>query len=163
MKKEHRDTAVYVMFGVGGVAMVGLLVSHQQPSQQQRQVQQKTPMVSNPGNASIIQAIIAARTNALDMYDTSVLGEKSLQEQQDVAYNQDLAQREISFNTNKTQLQETNLETAMQQAIANIQAQEQEQVAQTEMQPEEQYVQNQGNNWWQNILGGIFSGFGGIF
>lgn len=162
MTEHHRKNTVVIFGVVGGVVVVWLLVGGN-ATRQQPQQQQKVPMVSNPGNAQIIQAMIAARTQALDTFDTSVLGEKSLQQQQNIAFNQDLAQKQIAFNTNATQVKTTGLQTSAEQAIANIQASEAENVASTETQPQLQYVQNQGNAWWQNILGGLFAGFGGIF
>jgi hypothetical protein len=156
--EERKREIEWGVLGVGGVIVIFVLTRSHTATPQGKggrvAASSSPPTVPNPGQPAILQAIIAARTNALDMYDTSVLGEKSAQEQEDVAYNSNLASKQINASNNATTLQADQLASQTEEAITNLQTEAQEQEEQSEESTEEA-MQPQ---WWQTLLGGLFGG-----
>ena len=125
----------------------------QPPPQQQKTV---TP---NPNQSQVDEALLSAREAALGLYDSSAVQEMGLHEQQNVAYNTNLTQKQINANQDAAQVKEVGLQTSAEQAIAQEEANIQSQYINAEQSIAQQ---QQSNSWWQSILG-FFGNIGGLF
>jgi hypothetical protein len=152
--KSHK-LLVYGALGVGGVAVLYFATrGGGGPAKGSPRASSSHSYTPNPADATLEQAGIAARASAVQAYDSTILGERTLTTQQAIAFNTNRSQVEENANTNKTQLSETQLSTAAQEAIAN--SEEQAQITASNNQLQAAQGQQQ-NNWWQTILGGITS------
>ncbi len=113
----------------------------------------------NPQQASVDEAFLQARSQALAMFDQTVLGEKSVAAQQQVMNNETIAQKQIAFNQDSTAYKISSQQTTAQETIANAQIALERALGTQQLNIQQQAIQTQqtqqGNSWWQNILGGI--------
>lgn len=165
---EHRKHEIYLWGGIigGGALLVVLLHPFHggapQPIKGKGGGAQPPPqktVTPNPNQSQLDQALLSAREAALGFYDQSAVQEMALHEQQDVAYNTNLTQKQITFNQDAAQVKEVGLQTAAQQAIAQEEANVQSQYISAEQSIAQQ---QQSNSWLQSILG-FFGQIGGMF
>lgn len=165
---EHRKHEVYLWGGIIGGGVLLLFVFHPfsggapQPIKGKGGGAQPPPqktVTPNPNQSTVDQALLSAREAALGLYDSSAVAEMSLHEQQNVAYNTNLTNRQINANQDAAAVKEVGLQTAAQQAIAQEEAAVQQQYISAQQSIAQQ---QQSNSWWQSILG-FFGNIGGLF
>lgn len=177
MNNKEKEHLLYGVLGIGGI--VGALFFLSSNKNAVRSPQVHTPITRtvtpNPNQASLDQAIVAARTEALQFFDAGVLGQKTLTEQQNVAYNTNSTQKLIAFNTNAAQTAQARIQATAAQIIAQTAATAQEQAASTQAAAEEaaanaasqasqaQSSSQSTSNIFDTIFGGIASIFTGGF
>lgn len=175
MTPERKKEMIY-----GGVAVGGAVVLYSFYSSRQGTVNtgkrtavatRSSPQIAtsshpttepNPQQASLDEAFLAAREQAIQAYDATVLGEKSVNDQLIATNNETAAQKLIAFNQDAAALKLGGMQTDAAEQIAQEQTSAQEQIASTVSQAQVQQTQAQQPQWWQSLLGGLGS-IGGLF
>jgi hypothetical protein len=160
-KPKEKKLLLYGGLAVGGVAVLYMVAHSGSGASAPGRAGRSRSFTPNQNQPAVDEAALQARSNAVTAFDNAVLGSRTLLEQQDVAYNTNAAQVRMNANTNKTQLSETQLQTAAEQAIANSEAQAQIQSQQIQANAEQQQQQSSNTgSWISSILSFIPSIFG---
>ena len=144
-----------------------------QGNQNRRQPPQHNPsshptMMPNPGQAGLDEAFIQARTQALAMFDQTVLGEKTAQDQLIATNNETQAQKLIAFNQDSTAYKIAGVQSTTARDIAGTQASAAENIAsqQASMMGQLEHSSQQQSFWggimsfFSNAISGLLGGFG---
>lgn len=164
----HRKEEMIIWGSViGGVVIlyVVFLPRHTTSPPSQRGVPNKVPSshpttMPNPQQGTVDQALIQARAEAIAMFDQTVLGEKTSQDQLTAANNEIQAQKVIAFNQDATQLKELGMTIPAAELIAHEQVGLQENLMSqyTSAIGQQEHAQQQ-QSLWGSILGGLGSIF----
>lgn len=176
--KQKHDLLLGGGITVGGVVVIFVILPklHSTPTASsthgtspQQQQSNKTQMMANPQQGAVDAAFLQARSQALSMYDQTVLGEKTAQDQLIATNNETAAQKAIAFNQDATAYKTAGLMGPIEEQIAQTEANAQEvaarQAASAQVQTAQagvQAVQAQQPSWWQSLLGAL-PGIGSIF
>jgi hypothetical protein len=183
---EHKKHEMFLYGGViGGVVILYFVlephanaynnkgkVVRTTSSPPQRQMSSHPSTMPNPAQASVDEAFIQARAAAIGMYDQTVLGEKTSQDQLIAANNETLAQKQIAFNQDSTAYKIAGVQSTTAIDVAGTQASAAENIAsqQASMLGQLEHTSQQQSFWGgimsffsQAISGLLGGGFGNLF
>lgn len=170
MKKEEKHEVLIWGSVIGGVVVIWMLYPRQTHTTTtrargipQKQLSSHPSTMPNPAQATVDEAFAQARSNAIGMFDQTVLGEQSANDQLIATNNETQAQKVIAFNTNATQLKEAGLASTTMRDVAGTQASAEENIASQEASAigQQEHAQQQ-QSLWGGILG-IFQNIGSFF
>lgn len=170
MKPETKKEVI--LWGTIGVGAIVIYVATAKnpttaptPTSTRGRIPQKIPgsgptTMPNPQQAPLDEAFLAARDQAIQAYDQTVLGERTAQDQLIATNNETRAQQLIAFRQDSTALKMSTIEGTTARDIAGTQASAAENIAsqQASAMGQAEHAQQQ-----QSLWGGILNFFGQAF
>lgn len=159
--KEKHEALLWIGVAGGGAVLFYVLLPKSQPVTPPTRrgvpshVTSSAPDNSpNPQQGTIDEAFIAARDQALQAYDQTILGEKSAADQLTAINNETQAQKLIAFHQDTAALKMAGIEGTTARDIAGTQASAEENIASQEASAmgQAEHAQQQ-QSLWGSILG----------